>query len=63
LREERLRERAAACKALGCSAMLDKHFRIVHKLSAYGFFKAGGALIGTHAFAAYGNMVGAKWVR
>ena len=27
----------------------------------YGFFKAGGVLIGTHAFIAYGNMLGIRW--
>ena len=41
--------------------MLDKHFRIVQKLSAYGFFKAGGVLVGTHAFAAFANMLGVRW--
>lgn len=56
-----LRQRAAASKALGCAEMLDKHFRIVQKLSAYGFFKAGGVLVGTHAFAAFGNMLGVRW--
>jgi hypothetical protein len=60
-RQDLLRQRAAASKALGCAEMLDKHFRIVHKLSAYGFFKAGGVLIGTHAFTAFGNMLGVRW--
>lgn len=59
--QELLRQRAEASRALGCQPMLDKHFRIVKKLSSYGFFKAGGVLIGTHAFVAYGNMLGVRW--
>jgi hypothetical protein len=30
-------------------------------LAEYGFFKAGGVLIGTHAFLAMGNMLGVSW--
>jgi hypothetical protein len=47
--------------ALGCASLPDKHFRIVQKLAASGFFRAGGVLIGTHAFAAMGNMLGVRW--
>lgn len=56
-----LSRRAAACTALGCAPMLDKHYLIVQKLAAAGFFRAGGILIGTHAFAAFGNMLGVRW--
>ncbi len=48
--------------ALGCAGTPPKHYRIVRQLAAYGFFKAGGVLIGTHAFAAMGNMLGVRWV-
>jgi hypothetical protein len=47
--------------ALGCMATLTKHFRVVNRLGQYGFFRAGGILIGTHAFLAMGNMLGVKW--
>lgn len=47
--------------ALGCQTMANKHFRIVNQLANYGFFKAGGILVGTHAFLAMGNMLGVKW--
>ncbi len=47
--------------ALGCEASTSIHFRIVRQLSEIGFFRAGGLLIGTHAFLAYGNYLGAKW--
>lgn len=47
--------------ALGCMTTLTKHFRVVNRLGQYGFFRAGGILIGTHAFLAMGNMLGVKW--
>jgi hypothetical protein len=56
-----LAQRSAACMALGCSGVLDKHFRIIHKIASYGFFRNGGVLIGTHAFTALGNMLGVRW--
>ena len=51
--------RAAA--ALGCASILPKHAKVISRLSDYGFFHAGGVLIGTHAFLAYGNMLGVRW--
>jgi hypothetical protein len=60
-RAESLAARAAACIALGCAPVLDKHFRIIHKLAGYGFFRHGGVLIGTHAFAVMGNLLGVRW--
>ena len=53
---------AKAALALGCAGVLPKHFRIVKRLADYGLFRAGGVLIGTHAFIAYGNMLGVRWV-
>lgn len=47
--------------AAGCSGAAPKHFRIVRRLAEYGFFRAGGILIGTHAFLALGNMLGVRW--
>lgn len=60
-RQELIRNRAQATIALGCVPMLPKHFRIVQKLASYGFFRAGGVLIGTHAFVSMGNMLGVRW--
>ena len=34
---------------------------MISRLREYGFFKAGGVLIGTHAYLAMGNMLGVKW--
>lgn len=47
--------------ALGCAALLPRHFRVLRRLADYGFFRAGGVLIGTHAFLAYGNTFGVRW--
>jgi hypothetical protein len=47
--------------ALGCAEILPRHFRVIQRLAEYGFFKAGGVLVGTHAFLAFGNMLGVRW--
>jgi len=52
---------ARSALALGCAGILPKHFAIIRRLAEYGFFKAGGVLIGTHAFISMGNMLGMSW--
>jgi hypothetical protein len=52
---------ARSAMALGCEPMNARQFRLVKRLSEYGFFRAGGVLIGTHAFIAYANMLGVHW--
>lgn len=52
---------AKSAVALGCTPALPKHVRAVRRLCDYGFFRAGGVLVGTHAFIALGNMLGVKW--
>lgn len=52
---------AKAAAALGCARVIPAHFRIIRRLAEYGFFNAGGVLVGTHAFLAMGNMLGASW--
>lgn len=44
-----------------CAPVLLQHFRVIRRLADYGFFSAGGVLVGTHAFLAYGNMLGVHW--
>jgi len=56
-----LDRQAKAALALGCMGIVPKHFRIIRRLADYGFFPAGGLLIGTHAFIALGNMLGVRW--
>jgi len=52
---------SASAVALGCAELLPKHLRVILRLAEYGFFRAGGILIGTHAFQAYGNLLGVQW--
>ena len=52
---------AAAALAHGCVVTPPKHFRIVKRLADYQFFRAGGLLVGTHAFLALGNQLGVAW--
>lgn len=47
--------------ALGNTAVAVRHYRVVQRLADYGFFRAGGVLVGTHAFVAFGNMLGVRW--
>jgi hypothetical protein len=46
---------------LGGNEAAFKHFRIMRRLAEYGMFRAGGVLIGTHAFLAMGNVLGVRW--
>lgn len=52
---------ARSAAALGCARVIPAHFRIIRRLAEYGFFSAGGVLVGTHAFLAMGNMLGVSW--
>lgn len=52
---------ARSASALGCTPLLPRQHRVIRRLADYGFFHAGGLLIGTHAFLAYGNMLGLRW--
>lgn len=52
---------ARSAIALGCADILPRHFQVLKRLSEYGFFRAGGVLVGTHAFIAFGNMLGVRW--
>ena len=52
---------ARSALALGCTGVLPRQFRVIRRLADYGFFAAGGVLIGTHAFLSYGNMFGVRW--
>ena len=56
-----LRALARSAIALGCQPLLARHFRVIRRLLDHGFFKAGGVLVGTHAFLAYGNLLGVSW--
>lgn len=52
---------ANAAAAHGCATVVPKHFRIIRQLGDAGFFRAGGLVIGSHAFVALGNLLGVTW--
>lgn len=58
---EAIERLARSALALGNTAVAVRHFRVVQRLADYGFFRAGGVLVGTHAFVAFGNMLGVRW--
>lgn len=60
-RQESLARQAKAAIVLGAQGIVRSQFRVIRRLEEYGFFKAGGVLIGTHAFVCHGNMLGVSW--
>ena len=60
-RDEPLVPLVRSAMALGCAPLLPRHFRVVRRLAEHGFFRAGGVLVGTHAFLTYGNILGLRW--
>jgi hypothetical protein len=52
---------ARSASALGNTSLLPRHFKVVQRLAEHGFFRAGGVLVGTHAFLSFGNMLGVRW--
>lgn len=56
-----LRSLARAALALGCTAAQAKHLAVIRRIADFGFFRAGGVLVGTHAFLAYANQLGLRW--
>lgn len=58
---ESIAKQARAAIALGNAGMTRSQYRVIRRLGEYGFFKAGGVLIGTHAYQCFGNMLGVDW--
>jgi hypothetical protein len=58
---EAISAQARVCVAQGATALVPAHLRVINRMSDFGFFAAGGVLIGTHAFAGYANMLGVRW--
>ncbi|MBC7602728.1 MAG: nucleotidyltransferase domain-containing protein [Ramlibacter sp.] len=52
---------AGACVSLGCMTVIPQHFAVIARMAEFGFFRAGGVLVGTHAFIAMANMLGVHW--
>jgi hypothetical protein len=58
---EHLARLVAAASALGCYSVIPKHARVLSRLADHGLFRAGGILVGTHAYLAYQNHFGVRW--
>lgn len=58
---EHARRLARAAIELGCPALIPAHSRVIAKLADASFFRVGGVLVGTHAYAAYQNHFGIRW--
>lgn len=56
-----IRSMARAAIEYGCLPIPPAHGRVIDRLGDYGFFRAGGMLVGTHAFIAYENHFGVSW--
>lgn len=50
-----------AYSALGGSASPPQQTSLLRHVADAGFFRAGGVLVGTHAFLAYANLLGLRW--
>lgn len=50
-----------AAMAYGCNSVIPKHARVLARLADHGLFRAGGVLVGTHAYLAYQNRLGVLW--
>jgi len=59
--EEALGRLSRSAAALGCQPLPFRQYRVVERLADHGLFRAGAVLVGTHAFLAYGNMLGVRW--
>lgn len=59
--EQALKSLARAAIEYGCVPIPPSHAKVINRLGDYGFFRAGGMLVGTHAFVAYQNHFGVHW--
>ncbi|WP_275591473.1 GSU2403 family nucleotidyltransferase fold protein [Flagellatimonas centrodinii] len=59
---EALQALARAYAGHGGATLLPKHLRLIRRLNDFGFFRVGGVLVGTHAFLAYANLLGVRWL-
>lgn len=58
---ERLKPLAKSALALGCTPTQRRHLSVILRINEFGFFRAGGVLVGTHAFLSYANQLGLRW--
>lgn len=56
-----LSDMCEAVAALGCYSVIPKHAKVLERLADHGLFRAGGVLVGTHAYLSYQNRFGIRW--
>lgn len=56
-----LTDMCEAVTALGCYSVIPKHAKVLERLAQHGLFRAGGVLVGTHAYLSYQNRFGIRW--
>ena len=56
-----LSDMCEAVTALGCYSVIPKHAKVLERLADHGLFRAGGVLVGTHAYLSYQNRFGIRW--
>lgn len=61
--QQNIRRLCAQLRVGGAVTTNHAHARVLGGLADAGVFRMGGVLIGTHAFAAMGNMLGVRWER
>jgi hypothetical protein len=52
---------ARAAIELGCEPIAPPHFMVIKRVAEYGFFRAGGVLVGTHAFIGLAASLAVRW--
>ncbi len=53
----------AMALAAGCSGLPARAYRVLFASAQSGLFRAGGVLVGSHAFVAIGNMLSVSWIK
>lgn len=59
--DTQIRAFTQSASTLGGQTVVAPHLTIIKRLADAGFFRAGGVLVGTHAFLSAGNMLGVRW--
>ncbi len=53
----------AMAQAAGCAGLPTRAYRVLFATAQAGLFRAGGVLVGSHAFVVIGNMLSVSWVK
>ncbi len=58
-----LQKAVSIALAAGCTGINHRAYRVLSAVAQSGYFRAGGVMVGSHAFLAAGNMLAASWRR